>query len=164
MRRRKPFDDWFRDIDEEFERIREQMERIMGRAFSSPEEKQFVYGFSVRTGPNGKPQIQEFGDTRIPFLHEMEKGREPLTDVIEREDAVSITLEMPGVEKEDIDLRTTERGIKVRVDTEDRRYYKEIDFPCPVDVNSIKATFKNGVLDLTFKKIKKDEGKKVRIE
>ena len=174
-RRRNPFD--FFDIDDEdFEKIFEEARRIMeeifreGISFKSFEPgKPIIHGFSIKIGPDGKPRVQEFGNKPMktpagePMISE---EREPLTDIIEGEEEVSITVEIPGVEKEDIDLNVTEDTVEINVDTPERKYHKIIDLPCEVKPRTTKATYKNGVLDIviTRKEKKKTGGYKVDIQ
>jgi HSP20 family protein len=135
-----------------------------------------VYGFSMRVGPDGKPQISEFGNTRprrkLEPAEEEEKKeelyvaeREPLTDVIDCDDYISITLEIPGVEKNEIDLTVKEDKVSISVDTNNRRYFKEIPLSAKVNTNTSRATYRNGVLDITLEKLepKEKKGKKVKI-
>ena len=69
--------------------------------------KSYIRGYSINMGPDGKPKIQEFGNRpkKIsdgkPIISE---EREPVTDVIESDKDVCITVEVPGVEKHDIDF------------------------------------------------------------
>ena len=173
-RRREFFGDIFGDFDREFEDMREYMDKMFERTMRMQRDdnerlKPFVYGFSVKMGPDGIPHIQEFGNTRRSLVNRKNLegwGREPLTDVIENETGVSITAELPGVEKKDIDLQITGNKLEIKVETENRNYHKTIDLPDDVDPESISATYKNGVLDVTVKKVepKKPEGKKIDIE
>lgn len=171
-RLRWPFDDdddpLGGDIDDIFEEMRRRMERMMEGALRGVEPgKPFMYGYSLRVGPDGKPEFQEFGDTHLlkPGPRSEEgAGRRPVTDVIERDDGLSITLELPGVNKEDIDMRVTEDKLTVKVENPERRYYKEIDLGGGVDPNSIKATFKNGILDVNLRRVGGPRGKKVKID
>jgi HSP20 family protein len=173
------FDDFFdfADIDREFDRMREFMDRISRRAargeLGQKEQGPYVYGFSMRVGPDGKPNIQEFGNTRPP--KRLESGepekleateREPLTDVIECEEEISITLEIPGVEKDDIELTVEEDRVAINVDTTQRNYFKEVPLKVKVNPKTSKATYKNGVLDIILTKIpqKEKKGKKVKID
>ena len=166
--RRRREDDWFGfDIDDEFERMRKRMERMIEDMMSgerATQEKPFVYGFSMRAGPDGKPQIREFGNTAP---HEPERGVpevEPLTDIIERDDSISITVEIPGVEKDDIDLDVSGDKLSISVDADDRKYFKELPLPSRIVSDSVKATYKNGVLDIVLEKDKARKGKKVKID
>ena len=176
------FDEFFEfgDIDREFDRMREYMDMLARRAMQGELDPQgqgpFVYGFSMRVGPDGKPQISEFGNTKPPRKLEAaeEEGkteelyvaeREPLTDVIDCDDSISITLEIPGVEKNEIDLTVKEDKVSISVDTNERRYFKEVPLSAKVNTNTSKATYRNGVLDIILKKLepKEKKGKKVKI-
>jgi HSP20 family protein len=169
------FDDFFGDFDEEFERMRERMDRIFQHAMKEMDEdmmkRPFVYGFSVRIGPDGVPHIQEFGNTK-PIRKALTKKeglaaineREPLTDIIEAEDEISITIELPGVEKKDINLDANEESLTIDVDTEERKYHKNIPLPSKIDPDTISATYKNGILDITIKRKKDQEKKGKRID
>jgi len=174
FRRRWPFRD---DLFDELEGELEEMERNMLRLFEGMKnvslEKQgegepYVYGFSMRVGPDGKPHIEEFGN--IPGkrigTEEVSMEREPLTDVIEGDKEISVIAELPGVEKKDINLSATEETLEIKVDTPERKYSKEVRLPAKVKAEITKASFKNGVLEVKLKraKDKKEKGVKVKIE
>lgn len=171
-----PFDDFFdMDIEEEFERMRRMMDMMMQRAMESDMQsgEPMVYGFSMRIGPDGKPVIQQFGNTFPRRIGEGESAesresfaREPLTDVMESEDSITITAELPGVSKEDIELMVAEDKLIIKVDTAARSYYKEIPLSAEIDEKNVKATYNNGVLDIILKKLKKEKskGKRINIE
>ncbi len=172
-RRKDPFDIF--GFDDEFERMFQEMERMMQRAFRLPFDKMepgksFVHGFSVKVGPDGKPRIQEFGNHRIKSKEGnagISDEREPLTDVIEGEKEVTVTVELPGVEKHDIDLKATEDELEITVDTLHHKYHKVVDLPDEVKPKTTKATYKNGVLDVIIRKKKEkkdDEGFHVSIQ
>ena len=167
-RRRNPFDFI---SDEEFERIfdemqkmfdsmnfREMIEDLLKGSFGP--NKKFIHGFSINIGPDGRPKIQEFGNRTLkkpnggPAISE---EREPLTDIIEGDDEVAVTVELPGVEKEDIDLNVKKNSLEITVDTANRKYHKLLELPCEVKPKTTKATYKNGVLDVV---IKRKENKK----
>ncbi len=173
-RRREDEDDFwhwdpfegFLDIENEIRRMEEWMSRILRDLREKGEvHGPYVYGFTMRIGPDGKPIIQEFGNVRRGFGTEEGEYREPLTDVMEGENTISITAEIPGVTKEDIDLEVTEDTVKIKVDTPERKYYKEIALPEKVIPDSAKASYKNGILDVVLEKArKKKKGKKVKVE
>ncbi|RLF47430.1 MAG: Hsp20/alpha crystallin family protein [Thermoplasmata archaeon] len=161
------FEDIFEEFDERFRRMQQYMNKLIRDAMegkiSGMEGKPYIYGWSIRIGPDGKPEVREFGNvpTRPGITEEV---REPLVDVIEGDDKISVTAEVPGVKKEDIDLEITDNTLKIKVDTKDRKYYKEVELPAEVDPNSAKATYQNGVLDVELKKLKpKKKGKKIKI-
>ena len=172
-RRENPFD--FLD-DDEFERIfdemqrmfestgfREMIEEMLREDFGS--NKRFIHGLKINIGPDGKPKIQEFGNCPLknpqgkPTISE---EYEPLADIIEGDEEVTVTVEIPGVEKEDIDLNVTEDTIEITVDNPKREYHELLNLPCGVKPKTMKATYKNGVLDVVVKRKKKKTGRGCR--
>ncbi|MCC6043467.1 MAG: Hsp20/alpha crystallin family protein, partial [Desulfurococcaceae archaeon] len=178
-RRRRWWSEDFFDIDRIFEDLMRLMREFERRFYEEmrefkPEkpgrferiEGPFVYGFSITIGPDGKPIIQEFGNVRkIRGKPSIVEEREPLVDVFESENEVSVVAELPGVEKDKIDVKVTEDGktLIINASNEKRKYYKEIELPARVDPSSAKASYKNGVLEVKLKKIGKGEGKGVKI-
>ena len=136
----------------------------------------FVYGYSMTIGPDGKPQIREFGNvkpslkpepsgTHRPSL-DVKEEREPLVDVMSANNEIRVVVELPGVDKEHIKLQGTEKTITISVDAPQRKYYKEIDLPDLVDPKTAKSVYKNGVLDVTLtkKEEKTPKGESIRIQ
>ncbi|MBS7643853.1 Hsp20/alpha crystallin family protein [Candidatus Bathyarchaeota archaeon] len=163
-RRRYPF-----DIFEEFEQI---MNEMMQKVFRNlPKEfsqfRPYIYGYSFSLGPDGKPVIREFGNVQpTEGGPKIKEKREPLVDIMEEKDELVVFAEVPGVEKEEINLNSTEETLIINVDTEKRKYYKEVELPTAVDPKSAKATYKNGVLEVRFKKVsgEKEKGRRIPIE
>jgi HSP20 family protein len=118
----------------------------------------FVYGYSVKIGPDGKPEIREFGNVKPSRMGPLVKEeREPLVDVIETDGEVHVVAELPGVEKKDIKLHGTEDLLTISVDTPQRKYYKEVQMPAKVDVKKAKTEYKNGVLEVKLPKTKEEK-------
>jgi HSP20 family molecular chaperone IbpA len=82
----------------------------------------------------------------------------------ERDKDIVFTIDMPGVQKKDIDIVIEEHSITVKSDANGRKYNYNRRFKPEVDANSAKATFTNGVLDITVQKNKTKKGKKVNIK
>jgi HSP20 family protein len=153
-------DDFFDAFEEEFENIAESFEEIRNRIFKDAigaEGGPFVYGFSMRIDSDGKPNIEEFGN--IPGMLSGESSapseREPLTDVIAGEKEVLAIVELPGVEKNDIDLEATEASLEIGVETGKRSYHKKLSFPCIVKPDTAKASYNNGVLEVRLERREK---------
>jgi HSP20 family protein len=164
-RRNDPFDDLMRGMGIDpstFERLFDDMQRALGKMLEEggfEPGKPYMHGFNFKIGPDGKPHISEFGNRPRAGANpvSLSEEREPPTDVIETDKDVALTLEMPGVEKSDIDLRVTENRVEISVDTESRKYHKAVDLPTKVKPDTTKATYKNGVLDVVI--LKKEPGK-----
>jgi len=128
----------------------------------------FVYGYSMRIGPDGKPEIREFGNVKPSRLGpRVKEEREPLVDIIETNGEVHIVAELPGVEKSDIKLHGTEDTLTISVDTPEHKYYKEITLPAKVKAKEAKTEYKNGVLEVKLPKIneeKKPKGEPISLD
>ncbi|RLE61793.1 MAG: Hsp20/alpha crystallin family protein, partial [Thermoprotei archaeon] len=83
---------------------------------------------------------------------------------IEEEDVIRIVADIPGVEKEKIDIEATEDTVVISASNEDRRYYKEVRLPAPVKPETAKATYRNGVLTITIEKKEKIKRRGFRIK
>lgn len=82
----------------------------------------------------------------------------------ERDKDIVFTIDMPGVEKKDIEIEVEDHFIKVSSNSNGRDYHYTRRFKPKVDVESAVATFKNGVLDIVVKKIEEKKGKQVKIK
>jgi len=161
----------FGDFDEEFERMREEMERMMGE-MSQQQGAQtkrygpYVYGFSMRTGPDGKPVFEEFGNVKPPSKELPSGEREPLVDIIEQDRQITVIAELPGVEKKDIKLKAAGKVLGISVNTPEHKYSKQVELPAEVKSDSAKATYKNGVLEVRLerKAPKKEAGSEIKVE
>ena len=185
--RRKRFGSWFPDVDE----MMKQMEKMMQEAFKNVEQQvpknlvrerkmedgstvremgPIVYGYSVKIGPDGKPVVRKFGniDAFPSFLGggmSVKGEREPLVDVIKGQDEIRVVAEVPGVAKEDLKVTADENTVTIESLTGEQRYHKRIDLPETVDPKTAKSTYKNGILEVSFKtKSKTGGGVQINIE
>ncbi|HLA46868.1 MAG TPA: Hsp20/alpha crystallin family protein [Thermoplasmata archaeon] len=96
-------------------------------------------------------RILRAGDEPAPVVQNLGEG-EPTTDLIESPNSIFVTIELPGVSRADIDLQATQTTLVVSASSPLRRYHREVELPAPVRVDSIIATYKNGVLDVVLEK------------
>ena len=84
----------------------------------------------------------------------------------ERDEDIVFTIDMPGVAKKDIDINVEDHSISVKAENGGKRKYNySRKFKPTVDIDSAKATFRNGVLDITLTKTEpKSKGKSVKIQ
>jgi HSP20 family protein len=193
------WDDWFERFRErkgfffpEIDRMIEEMEKEMAKTFKDMENMMprdmvrvrrqpdgsvrreygpFVYGYSVKIGPDGRPIVREFGNIKPgpggkgrPPLN-LQDQREPLVDIIEEDDQIKVIAELPGVEKDQIQLYVDEQKLTINVDTPDRKYNKELELPYPIDEASSRSTYRNGILETTLtKKKRRDKGTRINVE
>ena len=183
-RRKADRDPFFGDVDRMFR----EMERMMEEEFKNFAEKvpkdyvkerklpdgrtvremgPFVYGYSMKIGPDGKPEIRQFGNIKNSLKGpEVKNEREPLVDIVETAKEVRVVAELPGVEKTDIKLHGTDDSLTISVNTAQTKYYKEVALPQKVKVKEARSYYKNGVLEVVFPKAeaKAPEGEPIDIE
>ena len=84
----------------------------------------------------------------------------------ERDKDIVFTIDMPGVAKKDIDIKVEDHSIRVKAENGGKRKYNySRKFKPTVDIDSAKATFKNGVLDISLTKTEEvSKGKSVKIQ
>lgn len=157
--------DYFED-DEVFRDIDSFYMQLMKRMFKEMED----FEKAVRSGglkgswdvkPINKPgargyvargQFQLSGEpTRLP-QRVLEEKREPLTDVFEEAGNVKIYMELPGVDKSNIQLDVTEGLVEVKA----KNFAKTVKIPTEnIDFSKATANYKNGVVQVTIPKISK---------
>jgi HSP20 family protein len=185
-RRRSPFDKdpFFGDIDRIFHEMEKRMEeefknftakvpkdyvkeRKLPDGSTVKEFGPFVYGYSMKIGPDGKPEIREFGNIKKSLKGpQVKEEREPLVDVVETNGEIRVVVELPGVEKTDIKLHGTEDSLTISVDTPQYKYYNDVALPAKVKVREAKSSYKNGVLEVILPKtevLKKPKGEQIDI-
>jgi HSP20 family protein len=172
------FDEHFRDILLQTETPKE-----LVREYVTPKGEKvrkigpIVYGYSVVVGPDGKPRITEFGNVKqgthigskegtgnIRRGRQLTAEREPLADVITTDKEVKVVVELPGVNKENIKVNAYEGSAEVFAEAQDRKYRRVVDIPADTDAESVKSTFKNGLLEIAFKRKDKPKGKEIKVE
>lgn len=104
----------------------------------------------------------------------------PRVDVIDREDEVVVKAELPGINKEDIEVNVTDstltiKGSSKKEEEEEKGDYhrreisssyvsRTVQLPAEVEGENAKATLKDGVLEVTLHKVEKSKQKRITIE
>jgi len=104
----------------------------------------------------------------------------PKVDVVDRETEVVIKAEIPGVEKKDLDISVGEDTVTIKGSTrheekeEKGDYYRReissgaflrtVALPAIVDGSKAKASFKDGMLELTLPKTEKAKRHSVKVD
>ena len=169
----RDFSDIFRDIysirneiersfSEQLKAMQSKVPKDLVREYETPEGSKvremgpLVYGYTMNIGPNGRPQIREFGNIRSPlnFSHQpaISAEREPFVQIDTTDKEVKITAEMPGVSKEKIRINTYDKYVEIKSEDANRKYYKTIEVPLDIDIESGKSKYNNGILEIIFKK------------
>lgn len=149
----------FMDIEDIFEKFKDSTDT---QTFGP-----YYYGYTATIGPDGKPIVREYGNVR-PSLLPTTDTREPLVDVLvdDKEKALKIVAELPGVEKKDIKIVVEARTINLDAEHGDKKYHTKVPIKHKVEEDSVKATYANGILEVRFKlkEEEKPKGKTVEVE
>jgi HSP20 family protein len=125
-------------------------------------------------------EVNRFFDLNLGRLSTPTTSWVPAIDVYEDKDEVKVKAEVPGMEEKDIDLSLegnilTLRGEKkfenevkeedyYRVERSFGKFQRSLELPSDVDANAVKATYKNGVLEIRLPKKEEIKPKQVKIE
>ena len=128
-------------------------------------------------GPDGRPNIREFGNVKSSFAGtrglyyqqqqpSISAEREPLVDVSSTDKEVKVIVEMPGIKKENIKINAYEDSVEITSNHPQRKYHKVIDLPPEADIETVRSTYNNGILEVIFNKKKesKPKGKEIKVE
>jgi HSP20 family protein len=119
----------------------------------TPGRTRALYGFTVKIGAGGAPQVERFGTVRTPTAGPVvEEVREPVVDVFDEGEAVVVMAEMPGVEASDIQFQIKQDLLILSARHQERRYSKEVLLPCAVLADTAKAAYRNGVWEVRVAK------------
>ncbi len=126
-------------------------------------------GIKINLGPDGKIQFDKFGNIQkepISGETEVRDTREPLVEVNEEENQIIVIAEMPGVIKEDIELKADVRSLTIstKENPSGRNYYKEVALPSAINPDYAKARYTNGILEVKLKKSTGTQKKDIKID
>jgi len=104
----------------------------------------------------------------------------PKIDVVDRKKEIIIKAELPGFEKEDLDISIAnnqlvikaksckeekeEKGDYLKQEIRKSEIYRSVSLPAEVEDEKIKTSYKNGVLELTIPKHEKSQRKQINVE
>ncbi len=152
-------------IWDEMREMQKQMDNLFGRFFG---QQPLTTG--LLPGPETSLAEKDF--------------RQPLADVIDKKNEIVARIEMPGIDKQDIKITTTQNGIEIKAEKkeeykeEDKKsgrfrfersyagFYRYFDLPEEADRDNIEATCKNGILELKIpkKQVAKKEVKQIEVK
>ena len=150
----------FKSLEERFEQMERLMERMMGGFFPSKWMRAF--------------------EREWPSLLELPEFRAPAVDLIDRENEILVRAELPGINKDDVSISLTADSITIQGQTKKEEKEEKGDYrrreisssafsrslwlPAEVDSDAAKATFKDGVLEVTLPKTASSKRKTIAIE
>jgi len=156
------FPDFFLD----FEKIEEMIDDMMGKMEESTNfdpTKPIVMGLSIRIDPSGNSQIVEMKPSDATRSNDFVAQPEPLVEIQNADGGFLVTVEMPGVKKENLALQCDANELIVQSKNTNPNYYKKIRFQEELNPKQINAEFRNGILEIQIPK-KEVSGEKTPIQ
>ncbi len=112
-------------------------------------------------------------------IDEREIGMPPV-DVFEEKDDIVVKAELPGMTKEDIEVSLTDHTLTIKgekkkeEEVKEENYYRSersygsfvrtLELPTEVYADKVKATFKNGVLEVRVPKTEEAKTKEIKVK
>jgi HSP20 family protein len=101
----------------------------------------------------------------------------PPVDIFENEDSLIVVADLPGVDKDGVDIRVeadiltikgaakyTQSATVLRQEFNLQNYYRQFQLSDEVDQSRISAESKNGVLTITLPKAEKSKPKQIKVK
>jgi HSP20 family protein len=145
-------DDIFAEFGRMFEDIRQRMDLMRSQSGLTPESLPLSYSYRVVIGPNGEREVTERYDDQMDDGKNHDARIGPLVDVLERDDGVTVIVQLPGMSKEDIGLEVVDKVLVIKADHASRQFEHEVDLPCPVNPSIASSEYHNGVLEVRLAK------------
>ena len=77
-------------------------------------------------------------------------GGDAHVSVYETDDEIRLVADLPGVDKEALDIKCDGRNVTISASTAHSDYEERVELPDRVDEHSATATFNNGVLEINL--------------
>lgn len=158
------------DRDDPFDDVFEQMNEMIEEMFSqggfpgAGAGGDFSFGGARFTrGPDDEGSFETFGDWNAGGAAPQE-GSTAHVDVMKDDEEVRVVADLPGVEKEDIDLKVAGDRLHIQASNEDRSYDEVAQLPVDVDEDSGGASYNNGVLQVSFDRDEDETSKQIDID
>ena len=116
---------------------------------------------------------------RWPQMRNLLEERTPSLDVIDRDNEIVVRAEVPGIDKEDLDVSLVDRRLTIKGSSRHEEKKEEDDYvrqeirsgsfsrsvllPAEVDSAKAKAVFKDGVVELTLPKLKSSKRQSIAV-
>jgi HSP20 family protein len=160
------------------EKGKEIQKAVPARALRPFEEMERMMDRMVRDFP-GRGWMRPWS-LEWPAWPELPELHMPKVDVIDRDEDVLVRAELPGVEKKDLEISTTDTSVTIKATTAREEKEEKCDYyrcemtrgafartvALPAQVHSVKAkaSLKDGVLELTLPKVEKSKRRTIAVE
>ncbi len=147
----------FKELSVDFNELEEYLEDLIFEAFEpsqmNPEEP-IQLGFTISLRPNGRIKIDEFGILNEKNNSLKEKTEEPLVELINNENEITIVVETNNINARLVDVKILDQTVIISSNKKNG-FMKKIILPEKVKTESVKTTQNNNIIEIKILKIKK---------
>ena len=106
--------------------------------------------------------------------------RAPTVDVYEEKDDIVVKAELPGMDKDNIEVNLTDHTLTIKgekkkeEEVKEENYYRSersygsflrtLELPKDVHADKVKASFKNGILEVRIPKTEEAKAKEIKVK
>ena len=109
-------------------------------------------------------EMMQMSRKHMPKPFYAEEPTDTVGDWEDRNGEISVTLDMPGVDKKEIELTVDEHTVNIEASNDTRDYSVSKTFDAILNPDSVTATLNNGILDIKIKKAEDSIGKRIKIK
>jgi HSP20 family protein len=107
-------------------------------------------------------------------------ARAPAVDLFEEKDDIVVKAELPGMDKDSIEVNLTDSTLTIKgekkkeEEVKEENYYRSertygsfvrnVELPKAVHTDKVKATFKNGILEIRIPKTEEAKAKEIKVK
>ena len=120
-----------------------------------------------------------FDGVIVPTVNRFDSSRFPAAELIENSDSFLLKLEIPGIDKSDLDIKATADNISISGERIDKtksdeqgntrsefrygKFHRVISLPKKIQNTSVTAEYQDGILHLTLPKREDQKNKVVKV-
>lgn len=108
-------------------------------------------------------EMMEMSKRHMPQIPSYAEKKDSVGDWEDRNGEISVTIEMPGVGKGEIELTVDEHTVSIEATNDNREYSISKTFDTTLNPDKVTATLNNGILDIKIKKAD-NIGKKIKVK
>lgn len=111
-----------------------------------------VYGVHIRAAQGG-PVFEQFGNIgKGHGARLLNDEREPLVDMFEETDQITIVAEIPGASEDSIEISTKGDSLTLTAAAKDRKYNKELKLPFELAETPLRRSYINGIFSVVYQR------------
>lgn len=103
--------------------------------------------------PSRRSRTAHSRATPLPRIPGLIKEREPLLDLFEEGDHLTVLAELPSVDENAVNIKTEENTLTISADTAEMKYLQKVELPTPIKKDTIKYTYRNCILQVILEKL-----------